>query len=440
MLNLLRGEQSLTAPSKGQEVDAGVRKLGLGFVGLGQAVNLILRRRAELETLPYRVVAAAEKEERAEALALFAKEFGGRTYTSVEALCADPDVDVVYIATLPEQRLAHVTIAAQAGKHVIVEKPMAPTLEDGERMIEVAEAHGVHLMAGHTHSFDPPILRMQELVASGELGRLLSVLTFNYNDFNVRPWPNRELQGSRGPVLNQGPHQVDIVRQIAGGLVRSVRASVIWDELRGCEGGYNCHLSFEDGASALLAFDARGLFDSGELFGFIGEGGQQRASGGARRMRQNFVDLKARSGSEAELDAQLEAQKEQGRYGVPDPSGDTMALFGYTGGEVQFQPFFGYTVVACERGVVRQSPDGLMVYGEQGPYEIPIQKGRTGRTAELMEMYDAVVGGRPLFHDGRWGLGTLEVCLAILESAASGAEVAMKHQVAVEPLAAGSTS
>jgi predicted dehydrogenase len=117
-----------------------------------------------------------------------------------------------------------------------------------------------------------------------------------------------------------------------------------------------------------------------------------------------------------------------------------MALFGYTGGEVQFQPYFGYTVVACERGVVRQSPDGLMVYGEQGPYEIPIQKGRTGRTAELMEMYDAVVEGRPLFHDGRWGLGTLEVCLAILESAASGADVAMKHQVAVEPLAAGSSS
>ncbi len=415
-------------------------RLGLGFVGLGQAVNLILRRRAELERLPYDVVAAAELPGRREALDRFELEFGGRGYTSVEELCADPAVDVVYIATLPEQRLAHVTIAAQAGKHVIVEKPMAPTLDEGRRLIEVADAHSVRLMAGHTHSFDAPILRMQELVASGELGRLLSILTFNHNDFNVRPWPNRELAASHGPVLNQGPHQVDIVRQIAGGLVRSVRASVIWDDLRDCEGGYTCHLSFEDGASALLSFDARGFFDSGELFGYIGEGGQQRATGLARRMRQNFVELAAASASRSELDARLEAQKEQGRYGVPDPAGDTMALFGYTGGEVRYQPFFGYTLVTCERGVIRQTPNGLMVYGEHGPVEIPMDKGRTGRTAELLEMHSAVVDDRPLFHDGRWGLATLEVCLGILESASTGSDVVMSHQVAVEPATAGSAS
>ena len=419
-------------------VDASTRRLGLGFVGLGQATNLILRRRTELETLPYRVVAAAEVPERAEALARFEEEFGGHGYTSVEELCADPAVDVVYIATLPQQRLDHVTAAARAGKHVIVEKPMASTLEEAQRLIDVADAHGIKLLAGHTHSFDAPILRMQDLVASGELGRLLTILTINHNDFNARPWPTRELEASRGPILNQGPHQVDIVRQIGGGLVRSVRASVFRDELRQVEGGYTAHLTFEDGASAVLSFDARGLFDSGELFGFIGEGGQQRASGLGLRMRQNFGELQQRSRDRADLDAQLEAQKEQGRYGVPDPDGATMGLFGYTGGEVLYQPYFGYTLVTCERGVVRQSPDGLMVYGEQGPVEIPLAHGRTGRTAELLEMYAAVVDARPLFHDGRWGLATLEVCLGILESAATGAEVLMHHQVAAVPVPAGS--
>lgn len=417
----------------------GGRTLGLGFVGLGQAVNLILRRKAELAKLPYRVVAAAERAERSEALAMFEKEFGGRGYTSVEALCADPEVDVLYIATLPEQRLEHVTLAAQAGKHVIVEKPMAASLADGRRMIQVADASGIKLMAGHTHSFDPPILRLQELVESGDLGRLLSVMSFNHNDFNVRPWPTRELVASRGPVLNQGPHQVDIVRQIAGGLVRSVRAATIWDDLRGVEAGYNCFLTFQNGASALLAFDARGFFDSGELFGHIGEGGQQRAVGGAVRMRQNFVDLQASSGDGDELDARLDAQKEQGRYGVPDPSGETMRLFGYSGGESLYQPFFGYTLVSCEQGVVRQTPHGLLVYGPQGPYDIPMEKGRTGRTAELTEMYEAVVEDRPLFHDGRWGLATLEVCLAILESSRTAAEVPMHHQVRARPGSTAST-
>ncbi len=405
------------------------RQLGLGFVGLGQAVNLILRRKTELAQLPYRVVAAAEREERRGALTMFQEEFGGRAYTSVAELCADPDVDVLYIATLPEQRLEHVTLAAQAGKHVIVEKPMASTLADAEKMIEVADACGIKLMAGHTHSFDPPILRLQELVESGELGALVSVMTFNYNDFNARPWPNRELVSSHGPVLNQGPHQVDIVRQVAGGLVHSVRASVIWDDLRGVEAGYNCFLTFRDGATALLAFDARGFFDSGELFGHIGEGGQQRAVGRSIRMRQNFLDLKASSRDDDDLDARLDAQKEQGRYGTPDADGETMALFGYTGGPSLYQPYFGYTLVSCEQGVVRQSPHGLMVYGSRGAEEITIEKGATGRTAELTEMYEAVVQDRPLFHDGRWGMATLEVCLAILKSASTGSEIFMERQV-----------
>lgn len=413
------------------------RRLGLGFIGLGQAVNLILRRKPELDRLPYRIVAAAERPDRKHALELFEKEFDGRGYTNLEEFCADPEVEVVYLATLPEQRLEHVTIAARAGKHVILEKPMAPSLEEGKRIIDVAEKYGVKLMAGHTHSFDPPILRMQEVIESGSLGKLISILTFNYNDFNARPWPTRELVASHGPVLNQGPHQVDIVRQLAGGLVRTVRASVMWDELRGCEAGYNCFLTFEDGASALLAFDARGFFDSGELFGHIGESGQQRAIGGSHRMRRNFVELKAASSSDAELDARLEEQKEHGRYGVPDPRGEVMELFGYTGGEVLYQPFFGYTLASCELGAVRQTPNGLMVYGEDGPYEIPMEKGTTGRTAELGEMYAAVVEDRPLFHDGRWGLATLEVCLGVLESAATGSEVLMKHQVSVEDARGG---
>jgi phthalate 4,5-cis-dihydrodiol dehydrogenase len=406
------------------------RTLGLGFIGLGQAVNLILRRKSEIESLPYRIVAAAERGDRISALATFEKEFGGKGYTSVEALCEDPDVDVIYVGTLPDQRLAHVELAAQAGKHIIVEKPMAGSVADGLRMVDIADAHSVKLLAGHTHSFDAPIRHMEDVIRSSELGSLLSILSFNYNDFSVRPWPNRELQASRGPVLNQGPHQVDIVRQLAGGLVKSVRASTIWDDLRDCEGGYNCHLLFEDGVSALLSFDARGLFDSGELFGWIGEGGQQKQPGGAVAMRENFVALKANSSSLDELDAQLEAQKEQGRYGASATSDEAMRLFGYTGGVPVHQPFFGYTLASCQRGVIRQSPDGIVVYGERGPTERPTQRTLNGRAAELMEMYDAITEDRPLFHDGRWGLATLEVCLGMLESAATGTEIPMTHQVA----------
>lgn len=408
-------------------------RLGLGFVGLGQAVGLILRRREEIAGLPVRVAAAAEVPERAEALRAFEREFGGRGYTSVEQLCADSGVDVVYVATLPELHLEHVSIAAEHGKHVIVEKPMALDVETGRKMIEVADAAGIRLMAGHTHSFDAPVRAMHELIDSGNLGDLLSILTFNYNDFNPRPWPTRELAATRGPLLNQGPHQVDIVRQLGGGVVKSVRASMFWDELRSCEAGYNCHLTFESGVSALLSFDARGLFDSAELFGWVGEGGQDRDPGTATRMRKSFREMAAAASHPADLEARLEATKELGRYGVQGVSEDALKAFGYSRTATPHQPFFGYTLASCSRGTIRQSKAGLVVYDDEGPREIQLDRALKGRAAELSEMYDAIVHDRPLVHDGRWGLATLEVCLAIGSSADEGREIVMEHQVPTVP-------
>ena len=78
---------------------------------------------------------------------------------------------------------------------------------------------------------------------SGELGKLCMINTWNYNEFMYRPRMKHELATSRGVVLNQGPHHVDIVRLIGGGMVRSVRAMTgIWDKARAHEGSYTCYL------------------------------------------------------------------------------------------------------------------------------------------------------------------------------------------------------
>jgi phthalate 4,5-cis-dihydrodiol dehydrogenase len=86
-------------------------------------------------------------------------------------------------------------------------------------------------------------------------------------------------------------------------------------------------------------------------------------------------------------------------------------------------------VVSCEEGDIRQTPDGLKIYGECGKREIRLAPGRRGREAEVEELYNAVVHGRPVLHDGRWGEATLEVCLAILRSAEKRQEVFLSHQV-----------
>src|SRR5438093_6842554 len=95
------------------------------------------------------------------------------------------------------------------------------------------------------------------------------------------------------------------------------------------------------------------------------------------------------------------------------------------------QRFYGLTVVSCERGEMRQSQDGIVIYGDEKITEVPVGEKLFGRQAEIAELYEAVVHGRPMFHDGRWGEATLEVCLGILESSAERREVRMAHQVPV---------
>jgi phthalate 4,5-cis-dihydrodiol dehydrogenase len=93
------------------------------------------------------------------------------------------------------------------------------------------------------------------------------------------------------------------------------------------------------------------------------------------------------------------------------------------------QPFFGFTLVSCEKGDIRQTPTGLFIYGENDKREIDLPVGSRGREAEIEELYNAVVHKRSVFHDGRWGEATLEVCLAMLESAKERKEILLSHQV-----------
>ncbi|MEE6140798.1 Gfo/Idh/MocA family oxidoreductase [Mycobacterium sp. 050128] len=404
---------------------APARELGLGFLGIGQAVARIFQQYPDMSSLPYRVVAAADT--RAQALARFADEFGCRTYTDVEHLCADPNVEVVYIATPPELHHEHALMAAHHGKHMIVEKPLALSVEECAEMVDAADEAGVKMMAGHTHSFDAPIRAIADLVRSQELGELLMVNTWNFNDFNRRPWPTSELRATSGPVLNQGPHQVDIVRQIAGSAVRSVRASTVWDDVRECVGGYTCHLEFESGVSATLVYDGHAYFDTAELHSWVAEDGGVRRPDTNLRVRRNFEQLSLNAN---QLETALEAQKEQGRYGTDTATDDSREIWGYsTSGEIVNHPYFGLTVVSCERGAIRQSPDGLVVYGQDGSREIPVARTMRGRAAELAELHQAITQDRPVQHDGRWGRATLEVCFAILRSAHEGCEVLLSQEI-----------
>jgi len=118
-----------------------------------------------------------------------------------------------------------VILAAERGKHIIVEKPMAISLAEAERMIEAAERHGVQLLRC-SRSSSAVVRTMREVIVSGAFGRLRAMTTWSATDWMLRPRRPDELDVSQGGgvVYRQAPHQVDSVRLLAG--VRSAACAV----------------------------------------------------------------------------------------------------------------------------------------------------------------------------------------------------------------------
>ncbi|HZF79569.1 MAG TPA: Gfo/Idh/MocA family oxidoreductase, partial [Rubrivivax sp.] len=259
--------------------------IGIGVVGLGRAFTLMLPafqgdRRIEL---------AAGFDPRPAACTQFERDFSAPAYASVEQLARDPGVEVVYIASPHQFHAEHACVAAAAGKHVLVEKPMALSLAECDAMIETCAANGVHLIVGHCHSFDAPYLCTRKLVQSGAFGAVRMVHALNYTDFLYRPRRPEELDTAHGggAVYNQAAHQVDIVRLVAGGRVTRVMAATgRWDAGRPTEGAYSAMMWFDHGAFASITYSGYAHFDSDEWMDWVGEMGHVKDPsiyGAARR-------------------------------------------------------------------------------------------------------------------------------------------------------------
>lgn len=389
------------------------RQVRLGVCGLGRAFMLML----PTFTRDARFVLVAATTPSESGRSRFVRDFGGRAHAGMRELCADPEVEAIYIASPHQFHAEQVVQAAAAGKHVLVEKPLAVTLEEGTAMVAAAKTAGVHLIVGPSHAFDLPVLRAHALIASGEVGRLRMINALNYTEFLYRPRRPEELvtREGGGVVLSQAIHQVDVVRLLGGGMVRSVRAHTgAWDPQRPTEGAYSLLMDFEDGAFASLTYSGYARYDSDELCGGFGELGQRKPASGYGAARRALRGLGSAAGETA--------LKRARTYG------------GDTGATPQAPPaaaheHFGFLLASCERADVRPLPDRLLVYGDDAVREQPIPPPDIPRREVMDELYAAVVDDHPPAHSGAWGLASLEVCHGILRSAAERREIAMTLQV-----------
>lgn len=392
-------------------------KLKLGIAGLGRGFSVMLPALA----LHPQVELAAAVDTRPEARDRFEADFGGTAYDSVAAMCADPALDAIYVATPHQFHAEHAEEAARAGKHILVEKPMALTIGECTRMIDAARAAGVHLLVGHSHSFDAPIAEARRLIASGAYGAPRMITGMNYTDFIYRPRRPEELDTARGGgvVFSQAAHQIDIARLLGGGLVESVYATTgSYDPARPTEGVYSAMLKFADGAVANLTYSGYGRFDSDE-----------------------FCDWRAESGARKNPDSYGAARRALREIGSPEAEAALKAARAYGGPEGASVPdsppkersheHFGLFVISCERGDIRPLPDGVQIYADAEREFIDLPPPEVPRREVIDELCAAVFDDVPPVHSGAWGRATLEVCRAVIRSANEGCEVRLKHQVAV---------
>jgi phthalate 4,5-cis-dihydrodiol dehydrogenase len=392
------------------------RVLRIGVVGLGRAFTLMLP--TFLNDARVQLVAACDP--LPQARAQFERDFGTPAHEDAQALCADPRVEVVYVASPHQFHAEHVRLAAAHGKHVLVEKPMAITLAQCSAMIEATQAAGVHLLVGHSHSFNTPILRTRALIESGEFGAVKMITALNYTDFLYRPRRPEELDtdAGGGVIHSQATHQMDILRLLGGGRVRSVMAHTgAWDPARPTEGAYQSLLSFDNGAFASACYSGYGHFDSDDWLGQIGEIGQPKQARDYAAARQRLT-----SASDAPSEARLKAARNYGGDLYQAPSSSS----------TQSRPahqHFGHFIVSCEKGDLRPTPTGIDICGDQARRFEPLASPVVPRSEVIDELVAAVLHDHPPLHSGEWARATTEVCLAILTSAHSGRPVPTQWQV-----------
>ena len=186
--------------------------INVGIIGLGRSGWEL--HATHLRSMPgYRVVAVCDKTPTR--LAEAAKTLGARPYSDAEALLRDPEVQLVVVSVVSNLHAPVAIAALEAGKDVVVEKPMATSLADAEKMVATAERTGRLLTVFHNRRWDRDYLMVKALVKEGLLGDLLTVdsrvmtygpewATYGVPDYN----PTWRLQAAYGGgfLADWGPH------------------------------------------------------------------------------------------------------------------------------------------------------------------------------------------------------------------------------------------
>ena len=199
-------------------------RLGWGILGAGGIAGAFVR---DLATAGHRVTAVGSRDgERARAFA--AKHDIPNALGSYAALVADPDVDIIYVATPHSHHREHAMLAIEAGKHLLVEKAFTTTGDDAQLITDAARAKGLFVMEAMWTRFLPTMVAVRERIAAGDLGEVVSVTADHSQMLDLSPG-SRLIEPSLGggALLDLGVYCVSLAHGLLGPVTRVQATGVV---------------------------------------------------------------------------------------------------------------------------------------------------------------------------------------------------------------------
>ena len=276
-----------------------MKKIRWGLIGCGD----ISRKRVapalrDLSSVDFVAISRA----RAELAQAFAEEFGARKwYADWRELLADDEIDAVYIATPVHLHAEQTIAAAETGKHVLCEKPMAMNVAECDKMIAACAANNVKLSIAYYRHFYPVIERVKKIIASGEIGIpvLAQINAFEFNDMksdDPRYWFFTKEKSGGGPMMDFGCHRIEVLTNIFGAIVdvQAFTDNLLFD--REVEDTSATFFKFENGMRATLTV-THAAYESQDTLDIFGAEGSLHLT----KLNQGDLRIVTKSGERQEI-------------------------------------------------------------------------------------------------------------------------------------------
>lgn len=347
------------------------RTYGFAIVGCGVIAPFHARAIAELPNA--RLVAVCDVDrDRADA---FAADFGAESYAELHSVLDRRDVDVVSVCLPSGLHGAAGVPVVEAGKHLLVEKPMDITLEAADRTIEAARRHGVVAAVVSQHRFDAGIQRLREALEAGRLGRPLlgdAIVKWYRTQqyYEGAQWRGTWKLDGGGALMNQAIHYLDLLLWMMGPVERVFARTATVDH----------EIEVEDVALALLAFRGGGM-------------GTIQASTAVYPGMPERLEITGSGGTVVVEAGQVTVWELKDEKGDTDPYGSTSTV--------------------------------ARVPAQAGGSADPSGISHEGHRLQIADLLEAIETGRDPLVTLEEGRRTLETVLAVYRSARSGREVTL---------------